>query len=134
MLIILQQTIGCSKIISIFKVKIFSLYTYLRKIQNCHKTKKLSKLGPLFMCSFGTQIRKIKAERTLFIPQIGKIEAKQSLFIPQIRKIEAKRTRLIPEGKIEAKQTNWIEVCLGSSCYVAEESIPRNQFPLANVA
>jgi hypothetical protein len=40
--------------ISIFKVKIFSLYTYLKKIQNCHKTKKLLKLGPLFMFSFGT--------------------------------------------------------------------------------
>ncbi len=57
------------------------------------------------------QIRKIKAERTLFIPQIGKFEAKRSLFIPQIWIIEAERTRLIPEiGKIEAKKTRWIEV------------------------
>jgi hypothetical protein len=40
--------------ISIFKVKIFSLYTYLKKLQICHKTKKLLKLGPLFICSFGT--------------------------------------------------------------------------------
>jgi hypothetical protein len=54
LLIILQQTIGCSKMISIFKVYIFSLYTYLKKMQNCHKTKKLLKLGPLFICSFGT--------------------------------------------------------------------------------
>jgi hypothetical protein len=40
--------------ISIFKVKIFSLHTYLKKMQNCHKTKKLLKLGTLFTCSFGT--------------------------------------------------------------------------------
>ncbi len=57
------------------------------------------------------QIRKIEAERTLFIPQIGNIEGKQSLFIPQIWKFEVEWTWLIPEiGKIEMKKTNWIKV------------------------
>ncbi len=49
---------------------------------------------PILLSNVDWQIRKIEAERTLFIPQIGKIEAKRSLFIPQIRKIEAERTRL----------------------------------------
>ncbi len=49
---------------------------------------------PIPLGNVAWQIRKIEAERTLFIPQIGKIKAKQCLFIPQIRKIEAELTRL----------------------------------------
>ncbi len=49
---------------------------------------------PILLSNVAWQIRKIEAERTLFIPQIGKMEAKRSLFIPQIQKIEAERTRL----------------------------------------
>ncbi len=30
------------------------MYIYQKKMQNCHKTKKLLKLGSLFICSFGT--------------------------------------------------------------------------------
>jgi hypothetical protein len=49
---------------------------------------------PILLSNVAWQIRKIEAERTLFIPQIGKIEAKRCLFIPQIRKIKSKRTWL----------------------------------------
>jgi hypothetical protein len=60
LLIILQQTIGCSKMVSICKVKIFfTVHLHKEKHKgifhhSCHKTKKLSKLGPIFMCSYST--------------------------------------------------------------------------------
>ena len=52
LLIILQQTIGYSKMVSICKFKMFSLYTYIKK--NIKETMKLLKLGPIFMCSYCT--------------------------------------------------------------------------------